>query len=316
MKNILVRLVLAPVIYVAGCAATKPSLMGSAKAVHPTSSLQENAKAIEINIESTPAAVSEQQLQDWISTAARAVSNYYGRFPVPHVAVSVSVGSGGHDINGRTFNGERINLVLGTDLTSADLTSDWVLTHEMFHLAFPDLAEDHNWMNEGLSTYLEPVARARIGTLAVRQFWKETVEGMPQGLPEQGDQGLDRTHTWGRTYWGGCMYWLMADIQIREQTRGKRSLQDALRAIVDAGGDGSEGWKVARVFQVGDRATGTTVLRDLYDQMALKPDRIDLEALWKKLGIVYRDGQVVFDNHAPLAFVREAITSNQGPQVH
>jgi hypothetical protein len=313
MKDILMLLVLAPGIYLAGCAATEAGPMGSARAVHPASSLADNARAVEIHIESKPAAVSEQQLQNWISTAARAVSNYYGRFPVQHVAINVSAESRGHDINGRTFNGERINLILGTDLTSADLKNDWVLTHEMFHLAFPDLAEDHNWMNEGLSTYLEPVARARIGTLGVKEFWKETVEGMPQGLPEQGDQGLDRTHTWGRTYWGGCMYWLMADIQIREQTRGKRSLQDALRAILNAGGDGSKRWQVTRVFEVGDRATGTTVLRDLYDQMALKPDPIDLEALWRKLGIVYRDGQLVFDNHAPLAFVREAITSNQAP---
>ena len=57
------------------------------------------------------------------------------------------------------------------------------------------------------------------------------VDGMPQGLPAAGDQGLDNTHIWGRTYRGGAMFCLLADIEIRKQTGNAKGLLDALRAI-------------------------------------------------------------------------------------
>jgi hypothetical protein len=40
------------------------------------------------------------------------------------------------------------------------------------------------------------------------------VSGMPQGEPQRGDRGLDGTHTWGRTYWGGAMFCLLTDVEI------------------------------------------------------------------------------------------------------
>ena len=58
---------------------------------------------------------------------------------------------------------------------------------------------------------------------------------MPKGLPAAGDRGLDYTPTWGRTYWGGALFCLLADIDIRKRTSNRFGLQDALRAIVAAG---------------------------------------------------------------------------------
>ena len=81
----------------------------------------------------------------------------------------------------------------------------------MFHLAFPDMDDQYIWLREGLASYLEPLARARIGTQSEQNVWKDLIEGMPQGEPEEGDRGLDVTHTWGRTYWGGSMFCLLLD---------------------------------------------------------------------------------------------------------
>jgi len=36
---------------------------------------------------------------------------------------------------------------------------------------------------------------------------------------------------------------------------------------------------------------------------------IDLAALWKQLGVISRDGSIVFDTDAPLAAIRAAILS-------
>jgi predicted metalloprotease with PDZ domain len=184
------------------------------------------------------------------------------------------------------------------------------MTHEMFHLAFPDMGEGHEWLNEGLSTYLEPIARERIGILSKEEYWKELIEGLPSGLPEPGDRGLDNTHTWGRTYWGGAMFWFLADVGIREKTRNHKSLDDAMRAVLGAGGDGSVEWSVGRVGQIADHATGSNVVSQLYLEMSGAPVKPDLEALWRRLGVRLRDGHMDFDDSAPLAAVRRAMTES------
>jgi predicted metalloprotease with PDZ domain len=183
------------------------------------------------------------------------------------------------------------------------------MTHEMFHLAFPTLDRRYLWMMEGLSDYLEPIARARAGQMTPEDVWREFVEGLPQGLPGWGDRGLDFTHTRERIYWGGNLYWLLADIRIRVKTNNRRSVDDAIRAILAAGGNGGVDWSLDRVLDAGGKATGTTVLRDLYGELGTKPGNTDLDALWAKLGVNYNSGAVTFNDAAPWARFRLAITA-------
>jgi hypothetical protein len=210
--------------------------------------------------------------------------------------------------HGVAYADGRIRITLGSGVTEETLRDDWMLTHEMSHLAFPSLDDDYLWMTEGLADYVEPVARARMSLISEEKFWKDMVEGCPQGLPERGDRGLDETHTWGRVYWGGVIYWLMADVEIRQRTHNRRSIRDVLVAILNAGGDITEAWTLEKVLEVGDHATGTNVLRELHQQMGHNPFEPDLNGLWKNLGVYYGNGQVIFDDQAPLAAIRRMIT--------
>jgi hypothetical protein len=135
------------------------------------------------------------------------------------------------------------------------------------------------------------------------------VRDMPKGLPDKGDRGLDHTPTWGRIYWGGAMFCLLADVELRKQTGNRLGLQQALRGIVEAGGNMEQVWPIERIFEVGDKATGTHVLADLYDKMRAQRYAPDLDALWHELGIVVRGGRVTFGGGAPLAPIRQAITA-------
>ncbi len=256
--------------------------------------------------------VSQQDLLNWVRSAATAVSTYYGRFPVDHLTLKMHSGRGSGVRHGVTYPryGGLILITVGESSDVSDLKEDWVLTHEMTHLAFPNMAENHHWIEEGLATYIEPVARAQIGNLPAAEMWRQFIHDMPKGEPaSDSDHGLDETPTWGRTYWGGAMFCLLADVKIRERTHNRKSLQDALRAIRNHHGIITEDWDIEKALTIGDKATGTTVLQDLYHEMRDKPDPVDLDELWKKLGVSMKDGEVVFDDQAPEANIRKAITT-------
>jgi hypothetical protein len=251
-----------------------------------------------------------QLVLDRIKLSAKAIVNYYRRYPVPEVRIDVSphFGRGVNGGHASGWDGARIRLGVGKESTPADFADDWVTTHEMVHLAFPSQEDQHHWIEEGQAVYIEPVARARIGELTPEKIWGDMVRDMPQGQPAPGDRGLDYTHTWGRTYWGGAIFCLLADVQIRERTHNQKGLEDALRAVLAEGNIESE-WPLERAIAIGDKATGVPVLHDLYEQMKATPVTVDLDGLWKRLGVNQQNGHIVFDDTAPLAAVRRAITA-------
>jgi predicted metalloprotease with PDZ domain len=245
----------------------------------------------------------------WITEATRDVVAFYGRFPLDRALVVVTP-SEGHGSMGKTLGngGGSIVMSLGRASTDAELDDDWVMTHELVHLALPNLPRENGWLEEGLSTYVEPVARARRGRLAPERVWADFVQGMPQGQPVGGDKGLDRTPTWGRTYWGGALFCLLADVEIRKQTGGQRSLDDALKAILAHGGNIAVRWSLEEVLRVGDEATGTRVLTELHERHGGRAEKVDLEALFRELGVKGRGPRSTFDDRAPLAPIRASIT--------
>jgi hypothetical protein len=266
---------------------------------------------IDVNIESGSMQASKEDLMKWVRWAAESVTAYYGRFPVPQLLLRIVPSDGKGVRSGRTFgreNGGFITIHVGKDAQFSDLARDWMLTHEMVHLSFPSVAENHHWIEEGIATYVEPIARVRAGHFEANEMWFEVMRDLHQGLPATGDEGLDHTHTWGRTYWGGALFCFLADIEIHRETGNKRGLEDALRGILNAGGDIRHDWELEKALTIGDQATGVPVLQNLYAKMKDQPYNVDLPALWTQLGIE-RDGNAVkFLDTAPLAKTRDAIT--------
>jgi hypothetical protein len=273
--------------------------------------LKVSGATIDVTLPDGPLKLSRDELLGWVKASAATVANYYGHFPVPHLTLRMRETSGSGIRHGVTYpkDGGLIFIGVGTSADIAATKDDWVLVHEMIHLAFPSMEDEHHWIEEGISTYVEPVARARTGGMSVDEVWRTFVHDMPKGEPAPGDQGLDKTPTWGRTYWGGAIFCLLADVQIRERTKNQKGLEDALRGINRGGGNISEDWDIGKALALGDKATGTTVLRDLYNEMRDKPAPVDLDQLWKKLGIAMKDGTVTFDDKAPEANIRRAITA-------
>ena len=256
-------------------------------------------------------AVQPRLLRDWIERSARIVADYYARFPAPLVVLSIRIAPGDGVRGGRTTNdsGLVIQVTVGRDSTAQELAADWVLVHEMVHLALPELGRRHNWLAEGLATYVEGIARAQFGNRDISDVWAEYRHSMPLGLPRPGEGGMDQTPTWGRTYWGGASYCLQSDIAIREGTGNRIGLQTALRAILRETGGYRAERDIDEVLRIGDAATGTRVLEDLYREIKTTAQTPDLDRLWARLGVPDDPKSQPFDSHAPLAAIRVAITA-------
>ncbi len=271
--------------------------------------LKAGNSTLDIVFESEGFDLPQAALLDWVKIAAKAVTAYYGRYPVERARVIIRAedGRGVSDGWSNGDDGVWCRLDVGRRSTAADLNDDWTLTHEMVHFGFPTVPRQHHWIEEGMATYVEPIARVQAGNLTAAQVWGDMMRDMHKGLPMEGDRGLDNTHTWGRTYWGGALFCLLADIGIRKSTRNQKGLEDAFRAINRAGGNIETDWPLERALDIGDRATGTKTLTQLYAKMANQPADVDLPDLWKQLGVRRERGKVVFDANAPLAGAREAI---------
>jgi hypothetical protein len=205
--------------------------------------------------------------------------------------------------------GARIELSLGSATTAEDLAEDWQITHEMVHLAFPSMPGRYSWIEEGLATYVEPIVRARADPSMVDNIWKWLTWGLPQGAEAAAREGLDSSGGRGATYWGGALFCFLADVEIREKTANRKSLDDALRGIVRAGGNVNVSWPLSRALSEGDKAVGVPVLSELYAKMGPRADSVDVRAVLTRLGVSGGKSHVTYDDKAPLAAIRKGIST-------
>jgi hypothetical protein len=277
----------------------------------PKTDIEVSGATIHVGFAPGEMVLPKEKILDWVKTSAHAVSTYYGRFPVDSLRLLLVPVDGPRVRGGTTwgYRGAAIRVLIGRESSEEDLKRDWVLVHEMVHTALPDLDDRYAWLSEGLAVYIEPVARVQAGDLTASEIWQAMMHDMPKGLPQPGDEGLDNTDTWGRKYWGGAMFCLLADIEIRKRTGNKLGLQDAMRGVLAAGGNHEKDWSIERVLSTADKAVGVNVLTQLHDEMGPKPVSPDLAALWRDLGVTMHGETIEFDDGAPLAAIRRAITA-------
>jgi hypothetical protein len=291
----------------AGCASTPPPAAARGIEVKVGESL------LAVRVEPAAYAVGEAGILRWVERSAKAVAAYLGRFPVRRATILVRPESGGGVGFATTYGhaGAVIDVPVGTGANDAGLAADWVLPHEMLHFAVPQVKAEHRWLEEGLATYCEPVARARAGITTREELWAEIVAEAPAGQPGAEDGGgLDGATARERVYWGGGLFALVCDVEIRRRTGDAKGLEHALRGVIDEGGSIETSWPIERILAAGDGATGVPVLAETYARMGPRPLRVDLDDLLKKLGVrAAGDGRITFDDAAPWASTRRAIES-------
>jgi len=250
-------------------------------------------------------------LARWVERRARLVAEFYGRFPAPRaLLVLVPVERERAVVFGKLLpeSAPGVALLLGAETPESALDRDWILLHELFHIGVPSFDGEGKWFDEGLATYFEPILRVRSGMSSELELWREFANGMPRGLPALARYGLERAPGYAGVYWGGAVYCLLADVELRRASELRVGLEDAVRAVFHAGGRASDVWSLDETLAFAERALDTDVLSSLRRRHAARPSRVDLDALFAELGVVVRDGTVVeLRNDAPLSAVRAAL---------
>lgn len=260
--------------------------------------------------------VSRHDLDAYIKDAVAAVAQIYGELPVAHTVIKIDAEEGrgiGHATSSYLEEEDcgLIEMSLGKHISRGTLERSWTLTHELLHQAFPIVERSRRWLPEGIATYIEPIGRLRTGKLSAGEVWGDLMENAPNGLPQAEEGGLNHTRSWGRTYWGGALFCLLADIEIRKQTDNKVGLEHALRGIAGSGGTARSDWSAGQAISAGDETLSVTVLQNLYERMGYNRYEVDLHQLWRELGIKSTESGVVFDDTAPLAAIRKGIENGE-----
>ena len=276
-------------------------------AAHPETIETEGAK-IAVLWANDDFTLPKPDFRDWVKHSAKAVATYYGKFPVQSLRLLFMPADGKGVKTGTTwgYQGAACRVVVGTEATREAVFKDWVMVHEMIHTALPDVGREHNWLSEGVAVYVESICRVQAGHLPEAQIWGDFMHAMPKGQPQPGDKGFDNTHSWGRTYWGGATFCLLADLELRKQSDNKVGLQQALRGI-NAVANHTDDMDIRKVLAIGDKATGYKVLTGMYEEMRAKPVPTDLPKLWSDLGVRPEGNSVSFADSAPMASLRKAI---------
>lgn len=131
-----------------------------------------------------------------------------------------------------------------------DFLRDWTAAHELSHLVFPYLGDQHRWFAEGFASYMQYQVLHQLGAIDDAEMASAYRSRITKARDDYSQLGLDaypfmaaqsRLHqqsAYSVYYWGGAVYFMNIDAQLR--SRGGPGLTallgDYLRCC-RAGGD-------------------------------------------------------------------------------
>jgi hypothetical protein len=234
------------------------------------SELNIGTATIRINIIGSDA-THEKNYRDWIESAARALAQTFGRFPLPLaeiVVVPVKWEEGpvpfGHIVRG---SGTTMILYVNESASAAELHENWTLTHEMTHLAHPFLGAEGRWLAEGLAGYYQNAIRAQSGALSAQAASANLTRSFKDTAEEDDTGPLDDAGRM-RTYWTAAVMALDIDLQLRANPGKLNSLAQAMGAFSKLHLPSKGQWYPDAYMRELDKLAGTEIISNTYRRYA------------------------------------------------
>jgi hypothetical protein len=257
----------------------------------------------------------------WIKATATDVSLAYGRFPNPSPQVVViPVGNGRSNRRsavpfGRVIRdgGETVELQVDQTQSLEALLGDWTATHEFSHLMLPYVDRKHRWISEGFAQYYQNVLLTRSGAYDDLYAWQKIYDGYGRGRRSRPELSPNEATAGGvrsalmKVYWSGAAIALLADVQLRERSGGKDSLDAVLGRFQTCCLPSDRVWAGPELFAQFDELASSPVFTPLYRRYADTAGFPDTSAVFERLGLAVADGKVHIRANAELQTIRESI---------
>ena len=259
-----------------------------------------------------------QFISNWLRATATDITLAYGRFPnpSPQVIVIPVEGSDNAVPFGRVVRdgGEAVELLVNPERPPDEFFADWTATHEFSHMMLPYLGSRDRWVSEGFAQYYQNVLLARSGTYDHLHAWQKLYEGFERGRksrpemsPNEAAAGRARNGLM-KVYWSGAALALIADVQLRERSRGRESLDLVLDRFQACCLPSNRVWSGSELFTKLDSLSGESVLMPLYRRYANTAGFPDVRPILEQLGLAISNDKVKMRRSAELMHIRESIT--------
>lgn len=252
--------------------------------------------------------IQQKKITRWLSSGINSLARAYNTLPVDNFRILVlPTGPNREAVPwGQVMRGggDSVHLYVDETKTLEELKADWVLVHELSHLLHPYLKGGDSWLAEGIASYYQNVLRAREGLLDQEQAWENLHAGFQRGLKqfepqmtlENDTRQLMRERKYMRVYWSGAAIALLADVQLRTESKGSLSLDLVLKQISQCCLPTVERrMRAYELMQTLDEISNSVVFSRLYKDYVARAKFPSLDAAYQTLGITRTGEGLQFD---------------------
>ncbi len=185
----------------------------------------------------------------------------------------------------------------------------FTLTHEVFHLwngyTMVRGSPAEEWFLEGGADYYTNVALARSGQITRSQALQSMsiafgMYGRAAGRASLADAGNDEARSGDLLYKGGWAALTAVDLDIRARTSGARSLDDALRILIDKHSRGAPGYRNADILAAVNSVAGADYA-EFFAKYVSGREVLNLDPYLRRVGLTVAGGRVTQRNDATAA---------------
>lgn len=264
-----------------------------------------------------PMSLSSDELRRWITDATDSVAMLYGgSFPrarMQVVVVPVEGRGGGNVYFGMAARGGGPAIyVLMDEHADGDITGGWTTVHEMLHHGMPFVNEA--WMAEGWVSYYTELTRTWMGHrdeaggwLALRDAFDRGRRGSRLLTLGETSARMHDTFAYQRVYWGGAAIAFLLDVQMRTETHGEKTFEDAMRELRSCCGDATHKWSAKALLEKLDAWYGRPIFTETAERHLRRREFPPVDDAFAALGITFDGDRVVLDDQHPAAVHRRAL---------
>lgn len=285
--------------------------------------LERGGRKLEVQISTEYDPAMQQDLRQWIEFISDALLQVYGYWPRENWLITVAPVSGASDdpipwAQVHRDDVDSVEFFTNGKATSDELKQAWTGYHELAHLLIPYRGWGDAWFSEGLASYYQNILQARVGILTEQEMWQKLYEGYQRGLADTKFEGrelrvvsdkLRQDGGFMRVYWSGAWYFMVADARLRQQSRGRHNLDEALKKLNQCCADSA--MSVQDMVSKLDQLNRVLLFQPLYEQVIVSTEIPPFEPIFASMGISIANDKVQLQNEGPGAQLRQQIVAGK-----